>query len=389
MLTYNASRVICTALFIGVAVSFVSEVQATLPIVTSLEPRGVVRGEETVIKFKGSRLIDASQVLCDLPGIEIVEVKPVNNSLTEVKLKAAADLTPGLYPIRLVTKSGIANLRLLGVGTMPIIDEVEPNNDFDAPQKIELNSTVDGVVKREDIDHYQVELKKGQTLNVEVEGIRLAFSLRNRDILDPYIAILDEGRFEVATSDDSALLQQDGFCTFTAPEDGVYTILIRDSSFRGSDLAVYRLHVGTYPRPVAVVPAGGQPSTTLDATLVFSDGTEKKAQIPLPSEPHEQWGVVTKDELGVTPSPNWVRVNDLPVVMEQEPNDDRAKAPMVQVPGAYCGLIEKPGDFDCFSFEAKKRDTLPCRGFRAQYLTFAFGRRRECFWAEQCDDRFE
>lgn len=332
----------------------IGNVSATLPVVTSLEPRGVVRGEETVVKFKGTRLVDASEVLCDLPGIEILEVKAVSNSETEVKLRAAADLTPGLYPIRLVTKSGIANLRLLGVGSMPVVTEVEPNNDFAAPQKVELNSTIDGVVKREDVDHYQVQLKAGQTLNVEIEGIRIANSLRNQNILDPYIAILDEGRFEVASSDDSALLQQDGFCSFTAPTDGTYSILVRDSSFMGSDLGAYRLHIGTFPRPVAVIPAGGPPSTVLDAQLILSDGTQRAAKIPLPSENYDQWGVTTEDETGVTPSPNWIRVNELPVAMEQEPNDDRTKAPVVPVPGAYCGVIEKDGDFDCFTFAAKK-----------------------------------
>ncbi|MCA9139682.1 MAG: pre-peptidase C-terminal domain-containing protein [Planctomycetales bacterium] len=327
---------------------------ATLPVVTSLEPRGVVRGEETVVQFKGTRLSDASEVLCDLPGIEILEVKAVSNAVTEVKLRAAADLTPGLYPIRLITKSGIANLRLIGVGSMPLVTEVEPNDDFAAPQKIELNCTIDGVVKREDVDHYQVQLKAGQTLNVEIEGIRVANSLRNQNILDPYVAILDEGRFEVASSDDSALLQQDGFCSFTAPADGTYSILVRDSSFLGSDLGGYRLHVGTFPRPVAIIPGGGQPSTVLDAQLVLSDGTQRSAKIPLPSENYPQWGVTTEDENGVTPSPNWIRVNELPVAMEQEPNDDRTKAPVVAVPGAYCGVIDKPGDYDCFTFEAKK-----------------------------------
>ena len=332
----------------------IQNASATLPVVTSLEPRGVVRGEEAVVTFKGTRLSDASEVLCDLPGIEILEVKAVSNSATEVKLRAAADLTPGLYPIRLITKSGIANLRLLGVGAMPVVAEVEPNNDFAAPQVIELNSTIDGVVKREDIDHYQVELKAGQTLNVEIEGIRIANSLRNQNILDPYIAILDEGRFEVASSDDSSLFQQDGLCSFTAPADGKYSILVRDSSFLGSDLGGYRLHVGTYPRPVAVIPAGGPPSTVLDAKLILSDGSERSAKIPLPSENYPQWGVTTEDENGVTPSPNWIRVNELPVAMEQEPNDDRRSAPVVPVPGAYCGVIEKPEDYDCFTFEAKK-----------------------------------
>ncbi|OYP34475.1 pre-peptidase C-terminal domain-containing protein [Rhodopirellula sp. MGV] len=354
MLIRNAGR-ICRALTLATLVASVaSTANATIPEVTLLEPRGVVRGEESVVKFRGNRLSDASQVLCDLPGIEILEVKPINNSEVEVKIKAAADLTPGLYPLRLVTKSGIANLRLLGVGSMPIVTEAEPNDEFDAPQAIELNSTVEGIVKREDVDHYQVKLAKGQTLNVEIEGLRLAFSLQNRDILDPYIAILDSGRFEVASSDDSDLLQQDGMCSYTAPEDGTYTILVRESSFQGSDSGTYRLHVGTFPRPVTVIPAGGQPASELNAQLIMSDGTERSAMIPLPSESQEQWGVVTQDDTGVTPSPNWVRVNNLPVVMEQEPNDDRAKAPLSEVPAAYCGVIGQADDFDCFAFEAKK-----------------------------------
>lgn len=336
------------------ATLLVGQAYATLPVVTNIEPRGIVRGEETVIQLKGSRLGDASEVLCDLPGIEILEVKAIDNSTAEIRLKASSELTPGLYPIRLVTKSGIANLRLIGVGSMPIVAEAEPNDDFAEPQKVELNCTVDGVVKREDVDHYRVSLKKGQTLNVEVEGIRLAYSLRNRDILDPYVAILDSGRFEVATKDDSALLQQDGFCSFTAPEDAEYTILVRDSSFQGSNLGGYRLHLGTYPRPISVTPGGGQPSTVMDAKVVLSDGQVETAKIPLPSENYAQWGFTIEDERGVAPSPNWIRVNELPVALEQEPNDDRAKAPMVTVPGALCGVIEKAEDFDCFSFEAKK-----------------------------------
>lgn len=333
---------------------FVTHASATLPVVTSLEPRGVVRGEESVIQFKGSRLSDAYKILCDVPGIEILEVKAVNNGLAEVKLRAAEDLTPGLYPVRLITRSGIANLRLIGVGSMPIVKEVEPNNTFDQPQQVSLNQTIDGVIKREDVDHFRVKLEAGQTINVEIEGIRLGFTLRNRDILDPYIAILNGGRFEVASSDDSSLLQQDGFCTFTADEAGEYTILVRHSAFQGSDLGGYRLHIGTYPRPVAVIPAGGPPASTLQANLVMSDGSRRQTEIQLPGESFSRWGVSTQDDSGITPSPNWVRVNELPVALEQEPNDDRKKAPVVSVPGAYCGVIEKENDFDCFTFEAKK-----------------------------------
>ncbi|TWT82139.1 hypothetical protein CA13_36000 [Planctomycetes bacterium CA13] len=343
-----------TAIFL-VAICFASSnAFATFPIVERLSPLGVVRGEESTITLVGKRVGDAHQVLTDLSGITIIEVKPIDNQKVEVKLKADATLAPGLYPIRLVTKGGIANLRLLGVGTMPIVNETEPNSDFNKSQPIELNRTVEGVIDREDVDHFQVKLAAGQTLNAEIEGIRLAYSLNNRNILDPYIAILDERRFEVASSDDSALLGQDGVCSFTATEAGTYTVLVRDSSFGGSSVCGYRLHVGTFPRPVAAIPGGGLPGSTLNAKLIALDGDSSDAAVLLPSKPEERWPVVTENEHGISPSPNWIRVNSLPVMVEQEPNNDSRKPNVFTVPAAFCGTVDQANDFDCFGFECKK-----------------------------------
>ncbi|TWU31784.1 PPC domain-containing protein [Novipirellula artificiosorum] len=324
------------------------------PVVERLSPLGVRRGEEATVVFQGKRLKDAHQLLADVPGITILDVKPVDNQSVEVRLKTDPSLAPGLYPVRLVTQSGIANLRLLGVGNMPVVQETEPNNDFANPQPVELNTTLEGVVDREDVDLYQVQLKAGQTLNVEIEGIRLAFSLNNQNILDPYIAILDQGRFELATSDDSALLQQDGVCSFTATEDGTYTVLVRDSAFGGNPICGYRLHLGTFPRPIATIPGGGVPDSTLHAKLVSLDGSIREASVQLPSGRHEQWPVVTEDPQGISPSPNWIRVNDLPVVMETEPNNDYRKPPTVTAPAALCGVIGEENDYDCFGIPCKK-----------------------------------
>ncbi|TWU47551.1 hypothetical protein Poly51_53510 [Rubripirellula tenax] len=360
---------------LAVAAALMTSVSApaAFPIVDQVRPMGVVRGEETTITFKGQRIAEAHTVLVDQPGIEIIEVKSIDGKTVEVKLKADAKLSPGLYPLRLVTKSGIANLRLLGVGAMPIVQEVEPNNDFAAPQPIAMNQTIEGVVDREDVDHFQIDLKAGERLNVEIEGIRLGYSTNNQNILDPYIAILDEGRFEVATSDDSALLQQDGVCTFVAPQDGKYTVLVRDSSFGGAPVNGYRLHVGAFPRPVAAIPAGGPPGSTLSAKLISLDGSVTDASVQLPSESVDRWGVVMENENGISPSPNWIRVNDLPVVMETEPNDDYRKAPAVtepttSAPFAFCGVIEKDGDYDCFAFECKKGQKFRVQCFAREIL---------------------
>ncbi|TWT67054.1 PPC domain-containing protein [Allorhodopirellula solitaria] len=352
---------------------------AAFPVVTYHQPLGVTRGGEATVVLKGARLTDASGVLFDQPGVEVVEVKPVDDKSVELTVKTEAGLAPGRYSFRLVTSSGVSNLRFLSVGAMPIVEEVEPNNDFSDPQDIEMDRTVEGNVDREDVDCFRVSLKAGQKLTVEIEGIRQRSDLRNRDILDPYIAILNDQRFEVAVSDDSMLLQQDGVCSFTPEEDGQYTVLVRDSSFLGQrDVCRYRLHVGSFPRPTTVIPSGGVQGDVLQAKLIDIDGTVTDASLQLPTDlidpanksatPTQPYSVVTEDESGVSPSPNWIRVGNLPIVNETEPNNDHRKAPVCSVPALLCGVIDEPGDFDCFAFDCKKGEQFRVRLYARETL---------------------
>ncbi len=340
-------------------------IYAAFPVVTYHQPLGVTRGGEATVTLKGERLTDARQILFDQPGIEVLEVKVVDDKSVELKVKTEANLQPGMYSFRLITASGATNLRFLSVGTMPMVNEVEPNNEFATPQDIEMDRTVEGNVDREDVDYYRVSLKAGQKLTIEIEGMRQRWDLQNRDILDPYIAILNDKRFEVAVSDDSALFQQDGVCSFTPQEDGQYTILVRDSSFLGQqNICRYRLHVGSYPRPTTVIPSGGVQGDVLQAKLIDIDGTVTDVSLQLPTDlikpesaastPTQPYPVFTENEHGISPSPNYLRVGNLPIVTEAEPNNDHRKAPVCSVPALLCGVIAEPGDFDCFAFDCKK-----------------------------------
>lgn len=363
----------------AITVLGVSSASAAFPVVVYHLPLGVTRGEESTVVLKGERLSDARQVLFDQPGVEVVEVKPIDDKSVELKVKTESDLAPGQYPFRVITASGVTNLRFLSVGAMPVIQEVEPNNDVMAPQDIEMNRTIEGNVDREDVDCFRVSLVAGQKLTVEIEGIRQRWDLRNRNILDPYIAILDDKRFEVALSDDSMLFQQDGVCSFTPQEDGQYTILVRDSSFLGQrDVCRYRLHVGSYPRPTTVIPAGGVQGDVLQAKLIDVDGTITEASLQLPTDlidpangsapPTQAYPVITEDASGITPSPNWIRVGNLPLVTEAEPNNNHRDAPVCSVPALLCGVIDEPGDFDCFAFDCKKGEKFRVRLFARETL---------------------
>src|SRR5262245_31758337 len=181
------------------------EILAANPTLTTILPRGGQRGTEVAVTFTGVNLADAQEVFCYSPGVKVADFKVVNNNQAQAKLTIPADCPLGEHAFRVRTATGISELRTFWVGALPVIDEKEPNSEFAQAQKIPLNVTVHGVITNEDVDYFAVEAKKGQRLSVEIEGLRVA-----AEFFDPAITIIDSKRFEIASSDDCALLGQDG-----------------------------------------------------------------------------------------------------------------------------------------------------------------------------------
>ncbi|MBI3855225.1 MAG: pre-peptidase C-terminal domain-containing protein, partial [Planctomycetes bacterium] len=328
------------------------------PNLTRVAPRGAQRGTEVDLVLSGSQLKDAQEIFLYKPGLEVLKLEAADDKTVKVRLKIAADAALGEHTMRLRTATGISDLRTFFVGPFPLIDEKEPNNNFKAPQKIGMNVTVSGVITNEDVDYFSVDLKKGERLSLELEGIRLGTSL-----FDAYIAVLDTKRFELASADDTALLMQDPYLTMLAPEDGTYIIQVRETSYGGGDNGAYRLHVGSFPRPVSVYPCGGKAGEEIDVTFLGDASGPLKKRIKLPDAPVEKHGVYVEDNGQSPPSPNYLRVSEFPNVLEQEPNDTRetATATTLPLPLALNGQIEKDGDVDWFRFRAKKGDSYEIR----------------------------
>src|SRR3954469_7531189 len=188
--------------------------RAASPQLTRILPRGAQRGTDVELTFDGQRLADAQEVMLYEPGITVTKLEqPADKKLEGKQVKVFAKIAPdarlGEYHIRLRTATGISELRSFWVGRLPVIQEKEPNSDVRTPQPISLNVTVAGVIETEDQDFFQIEAKKGQRITAEIEGMRLGESP-----LDPYLAILDENRFEITSNDDSALLRQDSVVSF-------------------------------------------------------------------------------------------------------------------------------------------------------------------------------
>jgi hypothetical protein len=323
--------------------------RAVAPNFSATTPAGGQRGTEVEVTLRGDRLADTKEILLFHPGIEVVKITEATNTSVKAVFKIAPDARLGEHPLRVRTEGGISPLRLFFVGTLPNLDEKEPNTEFDKAQKVELNQTINGRIDSEDVDYFTFEAKKGQRLSVEVEGARLG-----RTMFDSFVAVHDKDGRVLARSDDTALLKQDSFVTLIAPEDGTYTVQLRDSSYSGSS-HVYRLHVGTFPRPAAVYPLGGQPGEKLEVRFIDEASGDFKQSTKLPAEPQAQFPVLAERD-GLVPSPNWVRVSPFPNVLEAEPNDEtnNATAANGDLPRAFNGIIAKAGDADLFKFTAKK-----------------------------------
>ena len=189
-----------------------SPVLAISPVVRGMKPVGGRRGTEVVVTLTGQRLADTRGILFYEPGIVATKIEAGKDDQVKATFKISPDAPPGLYDFRLRTATGISPLRTFSVGVLEEVAEVEPNNDFAKPQPINMNVTVNGVAANEDVDYYAVKAKKGERITVEIEGIRLGLTL-----FDPYVAILNSKRFELASNDDSALVWQDGLVSRRRP----------------------------------------------------------------------------------------------------------------------------------------------------------------------------
>ncbi len=328
---------------------------ATSPQLRDISPTGGQRGSELEATFSGERLADCEQVICYEPGIQVLKLNLVTNNVVKAQLKIASGCRLGEHHFRLRAKSGFSELRTFLVGPFPAIEEAEPNDEPAKAQKIALNTTVSGVIRSEDVDCFAVELKKGQPFTAEVEGMRLG-----RGNFDPRLTVIGPGGAVVADADDTWLGKQDPFVSLVAAQDGAYVIKVREATYGGSESCHYRLHVGTFARPVAVFPAGGKTGETIPLVFVSETGGTFTNQVKLPDSPEERFGVFPEFEQQVAPTPNWVRVSEFPNVLAAAPNQDRehATATDLHPPLALNGILNQKKQEDWFRFPADKGTAL-------------------------------
>jgi len=312
-------------------------------------PAGAQRGHEVQVTFTGGNLQEIQDIVFYDKGLQLVKIiKKEGNKLTAL-VRIAKDCKLGPHLVRLFGKDQFSNARFFSVGQFPEKMEKENNGDRASAEEVTKNSTVNGVLPREDIDFFKIKLKKGETLNCEVEALRLGHGF-----FDAHLSLFNEEGFLVKDVDDSTMLTLDPFITYKAEKDGTYFIAIRSSDYQGHGNARYRLHIGDFPRPYAVYPAGGQPGSEQEVSIILDNGETVKQKVKLPKQGN-LFHFYPQINGKFTPSFVPMQVSSLKSYKEKQPNNEKKEIKdSPNMPLVFDGIIEKKGDVDWFSFTAKK-----------------------------------
>ena len=314
-----------------------------------LLPRGGARGATVAVEFHGISLENPKEILFYQPGIKATDFVPYAKPGDgfKVKFQIAPDCPLGEHVLRVRTATALSDAVTFWVSPYrteyEFEDKIGQNDTIEKAKAIPLNVTVEGQIlpgPEMDVDMYRVQVKKGQRISVEVESARLG-TLHFGGENDLAVRILDAAGKELGKNDDSALYVQDPVLSILAPADGPYFVEIKQQVFFPPRQAWYRAHIGTFSRPTAIFPAGGQAGTTIEARILGDPAGERTEQIKLPAKP----GNFPYYSEGA-PSPNVLRVSPYP----------NATGTNVELPIALNGILTKLGQVDTYTFPAKKGD---------------------------------
>lgn len=322
-----------------------------------LLPRGSSRGAGVDVVITGQYMQDPKEIIFYSPGIKAINIKPGAKPAEEVKARfeIAAYCEPGEHILRLRTATALSEAITFWVSKFPTVEETEKkigdNDTIEKAQPVPLNSTVNGQIlpgNEADRDIYRIDVEQGQRISVEVEAVRLG-TLHIGGETDLAVRILDSQGKVLGKSDDSALYVQDPLLSITAPKKGSYYIEIAQQLYSPPRLAHYRAHIGTFTRPTAVFPAGGEAGEHLNVKVLGDPAGERTEQLVLPKRTGN-FSFFSQD----APSPNMLRVAAYPNIFE---GDLR----IAQAPVAMNGIISQPGEVDRFYFWGKKGVTYKIR----------------------------
>lgn len=357
--------VLCTLLLLALR----ADAQTSFPMITHVHPVAVQRGQSAEVTVAGQMnfhgvykaLFEGTGIKADIVlGPEAKPAAPKQRpTLRQVKLKltVAADAPLGVREFRLASVLGISSVGQVVIVDEPVVLEAATNNTPAQAQVLTLPCVVGGKIEAdEDVDYFKIEAQAGQTLTFELHCARLQDKIHDlQKHAKPMLTLHDaEGR-ELAANDHFYFA--DPLLHYKVAKTGIYYLQIRDSTYDGDPRWVYALLATNKPYASHVYPMAGNPGQKVEVEPIGSaQAVHPRLTLAAPS----QLGVgqVQGEVKGQKTNPVTFLVNTLPPVLEQEPNDEPAKATRFSVPAGLNGRMDGKRDLDHFVFKAAKNKAL-------------------------------
>ena len=333
----------------------------------------------------GLELEEIQRLMFSHPGINAApKLQDVGGKPTPIAnqfvVTISADVPAGNYEVRAVGFFGISNPRTFVIGSRKELNETEPNNTRETAGAVELNQTINGRINgATDVDWFKFAGKGGQRVLADCLARRLDSKLdANLEMFDATGRRLGVAR--------NSLVSKDALLDVTLPSDGEYFLKLNDFVYAGGEDYPYRLNVTTGPFIDFVMPPAGTPGSNGQYTIygrnlpggqpanVSMRGRPLEmvtVSIPLPAqsdaldartilEPYSA-GMdavpFTLDSPNGRSNPVMIFLSGAVPVREVEPNNLGAQSQKITVPGEVAGQFQARGDVDCYTFDAKAKDT--------------------------------
>ncbi|MBL7040053.1 MAG: peptidase [Pirellulaceae bacterium] len=268
-----------------------------------------------------------------------------------LQVRIAPNAKLGERELRLRTSSGLSNPLRFHVGEFPEYVEGERNDKTgDTGNGKRLPIIVNGQIMPGDIDRFRLKAPKGMRLVVAASARKLIPNLADAvpGWLQATLALYDANGNEVAYVDDYRF-DPDPVLYYEIPEDGLYTLEIKDAIYRGREDFVYRITLGEIPFVTSVFPMGGRTDSRIDVELNGWNLPVEKLTLDTKGRSPDVHPIVILKGQRVTNHVPFA-VDTLPDCLEAEPNNEPGSAQQLRPPLIVNGRIDRPGDWDVFRF---------------------------------------
>jgi hypothetical protein len=354
------------------------------PSISRISPAGMERGSTATFTVEGRSLSDTKEVIFDVPGVsgKLMEIADLPEKITgpragedlgaqvplgkkqtaKLEVTVAKDVSPGIHRFRVRTPLGTTNMVVLTIGTLPEVAATKPMTPGSTVrQQVKLPATFVGTIASPgDIDSFQFEGKAGEEIVFQVEASRLGSQLQSKLVLSDASGhvLAEAGKY-----DD----HPDAELNYKLPEDGTYSISIKDREESGGKDRFYRLNAGPLPYITGVFPIGLRAGEAAEVSIQGVNlGDIRQVKVEPPKSAEGWTTIPLQIKSGETFSLNAVKlaVGNEHEFLEQEPNNTITQAQAISLPvtinGHIAGGVEAVGkpDEDYFRFRARKGEQL-------------------------------